>query len=307
MEFGKLNDIAQLDLMSWDLPPADPKSVDYLSSLKSKNAEESYKVWMGAPAWGHKEWIGKIYPPKTKAADFLFHYSRYYNTIELNTTHYRIPSVEQVQKWCAAVPGDFKFCPKIVNSISHDARGLIDPELHQAWYDSIREFGSSLGPCFLQLPPHFDYQQKALLFQFLKLWPDEFPLALEFRHPSWFQDQHVLPALAEYLQSRKIGMVITDVAGRRDVLHSTVTAPFTMIRFIGNDLHATDYKRADIWNTQLNEWKKQGLQEVFFFVHQPDDVLAPDMSEYLRGLDHFAELRSRKSIVEESQISFGEE
>lgn len=294
MEFGKLNDTEQLSHMDWELPPLDAQSASFLSTLRPG----SQKVWMGTPAWGHKEWVGRIYPPKTKATDFLFHYSRYFNTIELNTSHYRIPTPEQVEKWKSQVPDDFVFCPKILQGISHDHKGLIDPVLHKNWYQFLESLQSHLGPCFLQLPPYFDYGQKGLLFEFLKLWPDDFRLALEFRHPSWFQDSQILPALNQYLQTRKIGLVITDVAGRRDVLHSSVSASFTMIRFIGNDLHETDFVRARQWNEHLESMKKAGLQETFFFVHQPDDILAPEMSDYLRGLSYFSDLAERRSLEE---------
>ncbi|MFN8792608.1 MAG: DUF72 domain-containing protein [Bdellovibrionales bacterium] len=95
MEFGKLNDLRQLDQITWDLPAADPGQTAFWKAL-STNAKQ--RVWLGAPAWGRKEWLGRLYPSKAKASDYLFHYSRYFNCIELNTSHYRIPSPEQVRK-----------------------------------------------------------------------------------------------------------------------------------------------------------------------------------------------------------------
>ena len=284
MEFGKLHDVSLLDLNDWHLPAED---VLVPSFLKAFDRTET-QLFIGAPAWSHKEWIGKIYPAKTKSTDYLFHYSRYFNTIELNTTHYRIPTPEQTQKWIEKVPENFVFCPKVFQGISHDYAGLTDLDLLRSWFDFLNNLRNHCGPSFLQLPPHFDYNKKAVLFKFLQLWPDHYRLALEFRHPSWFQDGVIIPALTRYLQSRNIGLVITDVAGRRDVLHSSISAPFTLIRFIGNELHSTDYIRAQKWNERLNHWSQQGLQEVFFFVHQPDDISIPEMTEYLKNLSFFA-------------------
>lgn len=268
-----------LDGMSWDLPQLSSHS----TYLLKKNSEEinpnNLQIYFGTPAWAHKEWIGKIYPARTKASDFLFHYSRIYSSVEFNSSHYRIPTDAQVAKWVEQVPKNFRFCPKMFQGISHQPLGLADGDLLKTWLRFLESMKKNLGPCFLQLPPSFDYSKKALLHAFLKKWPNEFHLALEFRHPSWFSQGEILPLLAEYLQSRRIGVVITDVAGRRDVLHSTVSAPFTMVRFIGNDLHPSDEQRLQLWAERLEQWKTLGLATAFFFLHETDDLLCPEITE----------------------------
>jgi hypothetical protein len=57
--------------------------------LKGKPVKNT-KVYLGCAKWGRTEWVGKIYPPKTKEKDFLQHYIDHYNSIELNATHYKI-------------------------------------------------------------------------------------------------------------------------------------------------------------------------------------------------------------------------
>ncbi|MNJ96881.1 hypothetical protein D3C87_146150 [compost metagenome] len=273
MEFGKLPSIENVN---WTLPPTEALSLEYFKSLPAGGKTQFY---IGTPAWGHKEWIGKIYPPKAKATDFLSYYSQNFNTIELNTSHYRIPSDEQVGKWLAQVTPDFLFSPKLFQGLSHSDQGMLDKKLFKEWFSFLEKLKDHRGPCFAQFPPHFDYSKKALLFHFLQEWPAEFELALEFRHPSWFQQGTILPALTRFLQSKKIGLVITDVAGRRDVLHTSVSAPFTILRFIGNDLHPSDYPRAKDWSLRLHEWSQMGLQKVFFFAHEPDDIKAPELAD----------------------------
>lgn len=274
MKFGKLQDLRQVD---WSLPEDDPAGAAFLAG----RGGGGLRIFFGAPAWGHPAWLGKIYPPGTKRADYLAHYARYFTCIELNTTHYRIPSVEQVGKWVAQVPAGFQFCPKIFQGLSHTRGGLADAELLHSWFAALAAFGGNLGPSFLQLPPHFDYGLKGELFAFLRSWPDEFPLALEFRHPSWFAEGgRILPALTQYLQSRGIGLVITDVAGRRDVLHTSISAEFALVRFVGNELHPTDFPRAQAWAERFARWEKLGLRRLFLFVHEPDDVSVPEMTEF---------------------------
>lgn len=273
MEFGKLPSVDHVD---WSLPSDDPTNQEYLKSFSSREATQFY---IGTPAWGHKEWIGKIYPPKTKTTEYLAHYSRNFNTIELNTTHYRIPTIEQTDKWKDQAGPNFLFCPKLFQGISHHDSGMLDKALLKEWFSFLDSLKDRRGPCFAQFPPHFDYSKKALLFHFLQEWPAEFELALEFRHPSWFQQGQVLPALTNYLRGKKIGLVILDVAGRRDLLHTTISAPFTILRFIGNDLHPSDGPRAQDWSRRLAKWKEQGLQKAFFFAHEPDDIKAPELAD----------------------------
>nr|BFD61164.1 hypothetical protein CKG001_32710 [Bdellovibrio sp. CKG001] len=276
MEFGKLSSIANVD---WSLPPDDGASLAYLNKLP--RTEGPTRFLLGTPAWGHKEWIGKIYPEKTKAADFLSYYAQNYNTIELNTSHYRIPSHEQVVKWREQVTPNFQFCPKVFQGLSHSEQGLLDKSLLKEWLRFVESLQEHRGPCFVQFPPHFDYSRKATLFYFLQQWPQEFELALEFRHASWFKDRQILPALTQYLQNRGLGLVITDVAGRRDLAHTSISAPFTMLRIIGNDLDPSDYTRSQEWARRLNRWSQAGLQRVYYFVHQPDDIKSPEMTQAL--------------------------
>ena len=60
-----------------------------------------------------------------------------------------------------------------------------------------------------------------------------------------------------------------------------------MTRFIGNELHQSDYTRAQLWNDRLEQWSAQGLQDVYLFVHEPDDVCVPEMTEYFKTLSFF--------------------
>lgn len=90
-----------------------------------------------------------------------------------------------------------------------------------------------------------------------------------------------LPAACDVFERRRSSVVITDVAGRRDVSHGSLTAPFAFVRFVGDDLHATDFTRLDAWVDRLISWRAQGLEEAYFFVHQTDDLLAPETLVHL--------------------------
>ncbi|MEL6636813.1 MAG: DUF72 domain-containing protein [Bacteroidota bacterium] len=274
MKFGKLPDISLVD---FQLPPDPPFTQTQLARLPAP--ESLANCYIGCTGWGMKEWVGKVYPPKTPAKEYLWYYSRQFNTIELNTTHYRIPSPGMVEKWKNESAADFKFCPKVPQRISHSKDLALNGELIETFCEAIAGLEDKLGCCFVQLPPYFGVDRLPLLRRFLERWPTEVPLAVEFRHESWFAQP--APEVWTVLQAAGVSTVITDVAGRRDVLHQYLTTDTAMIRFVGNGLHPTDYQRIDEWVKRLKTWLQRGLREVYFFPHEPDNLLAPDLSLYL--------------------------
>lgn len=275
MKFGKLTSIEGIDFKLPDTPPATQ------SVLEASNPLSSANCFVGCTGWSMKEWVGKVYPPKTSQRQFFHHYSRQFNTIELNSTHYRIPSPSTLQKWREESPEDFRFCPKVLQQLSHRQQlGIHQPTFHEFWR-SILGLGDKLGCCFLQLPPYFGKDRLTELQQFLASIPSEVSLAVEFRHESWFADEEAFLPAFEALKKVGANAVITDVAGRRDVLHHYLPIPEVFVRFVGNGLHATDYTRIDAWVERLEEWREAGLQRVWFFPHEPDNLLAPELSVYL--------------------------
>ena len=263
MEFGRIEDISNVN---WSLPIDDPKN----ERFEGKPAVP--RIFFGSPAWSNKFWRGKIYPKDAPTEKFLYYYSRQFNCIELNTTHYRIPMKEVTEEWLSLVPSNFQFCPKLHKDISHSRSGMTDKKLLKEWLTFIGRLNENLGPCFIQFHERFSYEDKMLLFQFLENWPSEFKLSIELRHSSWFKNNTILPALTDYLYKRGIGLVITDVAGRRDVLHTSLSTSWSIIRLIGNDLHASDTFRLQDWSSRINIWKNKGLEKVYLLLHQPDDV-----------------------------------
>jgi uncharacterized protein YecE (DUF72 family) len=275
MKFGKLTNIEDVDFR---LPPDPAINTQVLESNPHQSIPS--KIYLGCTGWNMKDWVGAVYPKGTKTKDFLKAYSQQFNTIELNTTHYRIPSLEIIHKWYNESKPDFRFCPKIPQSISHSRNLGLGTELIPAFSMAIEELKEKLGCCFMQLPPYFDTSRLSVLKNFIKAFPSHIPLAIEVRHESWFQSEANKNALFDLLTDNGLAAVITDVAGRRDVLHMGITSPITMIRFVGNGLHATDYSRADEWVQRLKSWVGPGLHEVYLFPHEPDNVLAPQMAAY---------------------------
>ena len=276
MDFGKLSNIKNVD---FTLPPDSPETLKILRGLPQR--EGLPRVYVGCTGWVMKEWVGHVYPKGTKSTDFLHHYSRQFNTIELNTTHYRTPSVLDIQKWYDATPADFRFAPKMIQTISHSHNLGFGTGLTAEFCEAILGLEEKLGICFMQMPPHFQYKNLPILETFLRNLPKNVHLALEIRHEEWFSNPHYFDKIFQLLENNLVSTVITDVAGRRDVLHQRLTTGAVVIRFVGNNLHPTDFTRLDEWVVRLKKWFEAGLHEVYFFTHEPDNVKAPELAKYL--------------------------
>lgn len=276
MDFGKLKDISEVD---FNLPPDAARNTSVLKDgVKRGNA----RIFIGSARWAEKSLLGKIYPPGTPQKDYLYHYARQFNTVEMNTTHYRIPTREMVIQWKEKVSEGFRFCPKAPQSISHSPNFGESIQATSLFLESLYAFGEHLGMPFMQLPPTFQpHRDGRKLFRYLENWPQDLPLALEFRHPEWFSDKKITNRAFDLLQKFGLSTVITDTAGRRDVVHMQITSPKQAVRFVGNSLHPTDYQRLDVWVERIGQWLDDGLQELYFFVHQPEEHLCVDLAIYL--------------------------
>ena len=275
MEFGKLTDVSNVDFR---LPPDPAYNLKILEQQRAAGGAPPPHLYIGATGWSMPQWVGSWYPAGTRSKDFLPAYGRQFNTIELNTTHYRIPTPDTVARWYEQTPADFRFCPKVPQSISHSRDlGRNGPDL-PAFTEAIAGLRDKMGCCFAQLPPYFNPESFDVLERFLDAWPRTLPLAVEVRHRDWFADPEAGEALFTALEARGVAAVLTDVAGRRDVLHLRLTAPRTVVRFVGNGLHPTDYSRIDEWVARLAAW---ALPEVYFFTHEPDNLQAPELAHYL--------------------------
>ena len=277
MEFGRIPD-DELKSVNFTLPaePAFNKT-----SLTSRSQQDS-KVYVGCAKWGRPEWLGKIYPPKTKEKDFLQHYVQHYNSIELNATHYKIYGRENIHKWAEkAGDKDFLFSPKMYKGVTHFGSLTGKDAMTTEFLKGILSFKKHLGPIFIQVSESFSPKRKEELFSYLQSLPKDLQFFVEVRHSEWFAKEDTLLQLFSTLKELNIGAVITDTSGRRDCAHMYLTVPKTFIRFVGNSLHTTDYERIDDWAARIKYWLANGLKKVYFFMHMHDEALSPELTVYL--------------------------
>jgi len=270
MKFGKVDHPENID---FTLPKDHLDTKIVLNSVKDDNIPELY---VGCAKWNRADLKG-FYPRGTK--DELVYYSSQFNAIELNATFYRIFPPEQFEKWYKKTPDNFKFFPKLNQEISHWKRLNEVSEVVENYLYSAVNLKEKLGTIFLQMHSNFSPKDFDKVVSFVQNWPKTIPLAIEFRHTNWYNDETVANELYALLKENNISNVIVDSAGRRDIMHMRLSNPTAFVRYVGAN-HESDYSRLDDWVLRLKEWKAQGVKEIDFFIHQNIEKESPLLSGY---------------------------
>jgi uncharacterized protein YecE (DUF72 family) len=271
MKFGKTENIDELNLVL----PQDHLGTTELLNRTEKRVEKPH-LYVGFPTW-NKVKLTDFYPKGTK--DELVYYSTQFNAIELNASFYRIFPKAQFEKWRDKTPEGFMFFPKVLQNVSHWSR-LKDTEIvvDEMIY-AIEGLEEKLGRVFLQMHNNFSPKNFDRVVKFVEQWPRRIPLAMEFRHADWHSDKSITEELYQLLEKYHISNIITDTAGRRDLVHMRLTTPSVFVRFTAAN-HPVDFKRLDDWVDRLATWSEQGLQEIDFFVHQNAETENPLLATY---------------------------
>lgn len=144
-------------------------------------------IYVGTSGWSYFHWKGKFYPPEVKTKDWLKFYSTQFNTVEINSTFYRLPKVETVVSWRQSVGSGFLFAVKMSKIITHTKRLKEIEEPLKTFIEVCNRFENRLGPILVQLPPGLK-KDLYLLKDFLENLPQRFVTAIEFRNKTWFDD-----------------------------------------------------------------------------------------------------------------------
>ncbi|MEY8759983.1 DUF72 domain-containing protein [Chryseobacterium tongliaoense] len=150
---------------------------------------EKGSLYIGCSGFYNNDWKGSLYPEDTKSKDFLILYSQTYNSVEINSTFYRKPTLKTLVKWHDETPEDFRFFIKIPKPISHEKR-LKDcqeeiSEFCSHIQDGLKEklagFLYQFAPSFKNTPENIDEILNNLDSGFLNV--------IEFRHESWWRNE----------------------------------------------------------------------------------------------------------------------
>jgi uncharacterized protein YecE (DUF72 family) len=222
----------------------------------------------GTSGFSFKEWKGNFYPEKIAAKDMLGYYAGRFSTVEINNTFYRMPREPVLAGWAGQVPAGFSFALKASQYITHIRRLKEPAEPIARLVQVTAALGPALGPVLFQLPPNLRLDLP-LLEDFLAALPADRRSAMEFRHPSWFED-----AVFAALSGRGVALCIADT-GEEPVAPVVATAGWGYLRL----------RREEFSDEELSQWaariRAQPWSEAFVFLKHEEEGRGPKLAARL--------------------------
>jgi uncharacterized protein YecE (DUF72 family) len=220
-----------------------------------------HPVRIGCSGWNYKAWRGEIYPPGLPASRWLEHYASLFDTVEVNTTFYRLISREAVARWVQQTPARFIFAVKASRYMTHvrRLRGIADGVA--TFYERLQPVvrAERLGPVLWQLPENFHRDDERLASALAQLPPGRH--AFEFRHPSWFA-----PEVYALLREHQAALVIGDHPARSFQSYEA-TAGWRYLRMHhGSRGRRGNYsqRELELWARRVHGWRADGCVYVYF-------------------------------------------
>jgi uncharacterized protein YecE (DUF72 family) len=182
-------------------------------------------VRIGCSGWNYGHWRERVYPRGCPTSRWLEHYATLFDTVEVNTTFYRLANRDAVARWTEQTPDGFVFAVKASRYLTHMKRLTDLGRGIERFYERIEPLVGTpkLGPIVWQLPGNFQRDDERLAGALGALRPGQH--CFEFRHASWFASD-VMALLREH----GVALVIGDHP-QRPFQTMDLTADFSLIRF----------------------------------------------------------------------------
>ena len=142
---------------------------------------------IGCSGWSYADWRGVVYPTRIPKREWFGFYTSMFDTVELNSTFYRLPTEQTVETWAAAAPAGFVYAVKLGAFGTHRMKLRDAASWLPKHVDRLERLGDSAGPTVVQLPPHWKRNVERL-DEFLSIAPRRFRWAVELRDATWVHD-----------------------------------------------------------------------------------------------------------------------
>ncbi len=242
--------------------------------------ETSPKRFIGTSGWNYKAWKADFFAG-VKQKEWLEHYTRYFNAVEVNATFYRLLPEKVINSWRSRTPEDFSFAVKGSRYTTHTKR-LKDPgESIQKQKDNVSPLQHKIPAVLWQMPASFtmDLQRLKDFAQALQHYWPEARHAMEFRHPSWFD-----PETARLLEDHCLAICISDAADwpRWDA----VSTDMVYVRLHGStETYHSAYSDEELarWADMVTTWRDEG-RSVHVYFDNTDSLAAPQNALRLKEM-----------------------
>ena len=218
----------------------------------------------------YRDWRGRFYPEREPQRRWLELYAERFDTVEVNSTFYRLARRDAVAGWVAQTPPEFVFAVKASRYLTHVRRLRDIADGIARFYEPLEPIieAGRLGPVLWQLPENFR-RDDARLTGLLKELPSG-RHTIEFRHPSWF-----CPDVLALLRAHGVALTIGDHPSRRFQSYEA-TAAWRFIRFHrGARGRNGNYSRAELaeWASRIAGWRE--AEEIYAYFNNDWNAFAP--------------------------------
>ncbi|GAB3173621.1 DUF72 domain-containing protein [Telluribacter humicola] len=240
-------------------------------------------LYIGTSGWSYT-WKGIFYPEELKSADYLPYFAGYFNTTEVNSSHYHYTMAKTIQKWLAQTPAHFNFAAKLHKEITHEKRLVDVADQLEKWMSRFLIMGDRLGPVLIQLPASFHFKVE-VAESFFSLLRDKYPtqpFALEVRHKSWLVEESI-----EMLRYYHIAFVIAD--SPRWPKLETVTADQVYLRLHGEEkMYSGPYsdEALERFSYMINDWLMDEKEVWVFFNNTIGGTATKDAEKLQKMLEN---------------------
>ena len=237
------------------------------------HADRPCPIRIGLSGWNYAHWRhGVFYPPRLPASRWLEFYAEHFDTVEVNSTFYRLPRPDAVAHWLEQTPEGFVFSIKASRYLTHVKRLRdLGPGLERFLERIEPLLGSAkLGPLLWQLPPTFRRDHERLADALAQL-PRDLRNCVEFRDPSWFVEETYA-----LLREHGVALAIGDRPQVNAFQTHELTAGWTYVRFhAGTRGRRGNYSDAELrgWAERLRGWSR--THEVFAYFNNDWEGFAP--------------------------------
>jgi uncharacterized protein YecE (DUF72 family) len=236
-----------------------------------------HPIRVGCSGWVYPHWRGELYPTGLAQRRWLSRYAEEFDTVEVNSTFYRLASPAAVEAWVEQTPSDFVFAVKASRYLTHVKRLTGLKSGIKRFYEPLAPMveAGKLGPVLWQLPENFRRDDDRLAGALDALPPGRH--AFEFRHESWFT-----PDVYDLLRKHRVALVIGDHPKWPFQSHER-TANWTFIRFhYGCRGRNGRYSASELetWARRLRQWRRQ--TEILAYFNNDWEAIALDNARVLK-------------------------